>query len=263
MSSLITLAEKTRDWLKQNPKECYEPEHFFGIVWTRYKIVSIGERHVDAAHREFIAKMVQHWGSASIGLALEIQASHQPAINQYMQQGHGLPIDQWFTRDAKFLKILQAARLTQTHVLAMDQTQKPLPFKLAPGPMPSLRILDRDKHMADAIGLLRARTSKMLVLAGMEHTKEASFGGKPPLGVRLVKTVGSAVYTIYAMTQHPQGHASDPLFKVLQAAFGPRGAIAFDIDRSPLADAKITDSVAKRSISWKDYCDGLMLFFKP
>ncbi|MCP5419570.1 MAG: erythromycin esterase family protein [Gammaproteobacteria bacterium] len=262
MADAGTLAEETRDWLKRNPRELDSPDHFFGVVWVRHKVVSIGERHTESAHRDFVASRVRHWGGPHVGLALEIQAAHQDAVTTYIKQGGSLP-DQWFTRNVKFRKILEAARATQTEVVAMDQTQaKP---SSDPGPRLTLTRLDRDKHMANAVTQLISRKSKVLVLAGMEHSKEAGFSkNNPPMGVRLAEAVGKQIYTIYTMTQTglaETGQDGDELFKVLRKEFGSRGAIAFDVDRSPLAGGQITDSIAKRSISWKNYCDGLMLFF--
>ena len=98
MSDSKLIAEQTQDWLQHNPRERFAPDHFFGKAWLRYKIVSIGERHDEAPQRDFVARMVMHWGGPNIGLALEIQASQQAAISRYMQRRAQLP-DQWFSDD--------------------------------------------------------------------------------------------------------------------------------------------------------------------
>jgi hypothetical protein len=262
MADADSLARQTLDWLNNNPIEIWTPDLLFDRAWVRSKIVCIGERHDDAAHRDFVARKVADWGGPQNGLALEIDASCQEAISRYINGAGVLPSDQWFSRETHYLKILAAARQTQTEVVAMDQDPV-RPASRIPSISPFMAPVDRNKHMADAILDLARLKSKVLILVGIEHAREASYQRerkrkKPPMGVQLVDALGDRVFTIYTMTY--AGHGQETFFKVMENAFGTRNAIAFDVDRSPLGPGIITD--LGQTIFWKDYCDGITLFFR-
>jgi len=253
---MTSWAERTRDWLLANRAELDTPEHFFDVAWIRHKIVCIGERHYDAPHRDFVAGRVRHWGGPNIGLALEIASSQQGEIATFMRTGI-VPTGRWFSRQPAFHNVLHAARETRTQVSAVDQEQKAI--RNDSGVALSFGRTDRDAHMASAVTQLTHGKSKVLVLVGMEHAKEAGPVRSPPMGATLTRAFGKAVYTICTMT--PAGHGDEAFFKAMRGAFGGRKAIAFDVDRSPLADAPVVDSGAALFTTWKDYCDGLILFF--
>lgn len=250
------LGERTRDWLLGNRSELDTPEHFFDARWLKHKAVCIGERHFDGAHRDFIAGRVKRWGAPNIGLALEIVSSQQGELTKFMETGR-MPSGQWFSEQPRFQSILNAARETKTAVVAMDQEQKTI--RTDSGLALSAGRVDRDAHMSNAITQLTQSKSKVLVLVGMEHAREAGMERTSPMGMKLTKTLGSAVCTICAMT--PEGHGDDAFFRLMRGAFAGQKAIAFDVDRSPLAEEKIVDPGAKLFVRWADYCDGLMLFF--
>jgi hypothetical protein len=204
-------------------------------------------------------EMVKHWGGYNIALGLEIKEHFQAAINKYFQSGEKLP-EAWFIHDPHYMGILNAARETQTEVVAIDQNQRII--RIGETPL-SLEVgLDRNKHMADSVIQLLQRKSKILLLTGMEHAREAKWGGptkKQSMGVRLSQAVGCGVYTIMTMTQ--MSHGMETFFQLMKTEFGStRQSIAFDVDQSPLAHGKFVEM--NQSTSWKDYCDGLILFFR-
>jgi hypothetical protein len=252
------LATEICDWLKRNPGELYTPSHFFGVAWVRHKTVTIGEWHNENAQRAFTAAMVRHWGGPQVGLALEIQAMHQANISRYLQHGGPIMLE-WFTRNPIYMRILRAARETQTEVVAMDENHS---FKRVGGIGGGLSTATqvggyhRDEHMTNAVLELVKRKSKVLVLTGMFHANEKFVGKTPNLGSQLVQALGNRVYTICTMAPR---HFPDPFFLAMKSTFGSRGAIAFDVDRSPLRKAEIKDVVG--SMSWGAACGGIILFF--
>ncbi len=252
------LAAETCDWLKRNPGELYTPSHFFGVAWVRHKIVTIGERHDEDAQRAFTAAMVRHWGGPQVGLALEIPAMHQRNISNYLHHGGQFKLE-WFTRDPIYMRILRAARETETEVVAIDENHSFSRVSLPDGRTMSMPVggYHRDDHMTNAVLTLVRRKSKVLILVGMMHAREAYQGKTPNLGSQLVQALGHRVYTICAMARRS---FEDPFFDAMKSAFGSRGAIAFDVDRSPLRNAQIKDVVG-RSMSWGSICDGIILFF--
>jgi hypothetical protein len=254
MAEADALAEKTRDWLIRNPREVFDPIPFFESVWSKSNIVTFGERHDDAAQRALVAAVVKQVGGPDVGLALEIEAKYQTDIARFIAGGGKTPGPP-FAQAPIYSQIFRAARDTKTEIVAMDANQNPLKsgeLRLGSGGV------NRDQHMADAVLSMIKRKKKVLVLVGMLHAAEAGVGKVPQMGKRLVTELGDKVFTIYAMTL--AGHGKERFFQVMKQAFPNREAIAFHVDKSPLGTAEFID--VGKSVPWKDYCDGVMLFFK-
>lgn len=260
------LVDETCQWLLDNPLELYTPEHFFDVKWIRYKVVVIGERHNDTHHRALVAKKIRRWGGPHVGLGLEITPKYQEAIDAYLNGSGEYPQNPRLKQPV-YRTVLEAARASKTPVVAMDSSAEPIISVHAQTGKLSKSHPNRDMHMARSVMDLVHTKSKVLVLVGMVHASEGRWSSKATgrMGVRLTEKLGTRCYTINTLTE--KGHGDRHIdqhayYKTFKAAFGKRGdGIAFDVDRSPLAKAALTD--VRGSLPWGTYCDGLMVFFKP
>lgn len=281
-------AKRVIQWLRDNPGERFQPTLFFDRAWIKHKIVVVGERHVEGPQRDFIAERVSHWGGPLNTLALEITADHQEGMDAFLRGERAAPPDGWFARQRRFTKILMAARQARMPIVCMDKKTRRLPLTRPPAkvgaggpegdrpagtgphlPEPSLSLPmaggnrndSRDDVMARALlgtaGL--SGRNKALVFVGMGHAKEIREGRSANLGMQLIQSYGKAVYTIIAITALTA--SGDPFFRAMNRAFPHEKALAFDIDRSPLATETFVDVDRATLYAWRQVADGMMLFF--
>lgn len=218
--SALEIIKKTITWLSTHKKTAAA---FFSEVWSKSKIVLLGESHYDDVQRQFAAKMLADKGGKDVGLALEIDIGEQEEINYYIE--HGEPpkgAKGWWKGQGLYKKLIDQAKATKTNVIAMDTHTG----------------ADRDEHMAVEVTKLAKSKSKVLVYVGAMHIKE--FGNKA-LGEDLAAKFGGSSYAIDI------SHATQPdnIYWMINSAFPKEKSLGFDIDDSPLAQHPDPSAVAK------------------